>query len=338
MRATYPSALVGAVLSTLVPIVYAQTSGSVGATTHVSSTIGSVVNREVPLFVARGPISLTDAIVASVPGAPPDHAYAQAAAFADWMPGAVKVAATAGIDGVCIPNGGGGCEGPGTTQAGAKANASTLTFTDPGISSDTMVQNNLVLSGSILRAASFISPPTEDAYKNGTVPDATASFSFSVMQARFNQDAGRDVFVRVAGGGIQIVSHYDGTVDLITNGFLQSNPSWNNSPIALTTPSYQLVAGKQIEVEFSAQVDSSFLYSLRAADQIVSSLVFANTFGFSSGTSSPAFVSGTPVNIPELGIQGGVYAPVPEPSSWLFVAFGFGVMVVSRYRLARGPV
>jgi hypothetical protein len=220
-------------------------------------------------------------------------------------------------------------------QAGASAAASTLTFTDPGVSSDTTVQNNLVLFGSILRAASFISPATEAAYKDGTVPDATASFSFSIRQARFNADAGRDIFVPLAGGGVQIVSHYDGTVNITANGFLQNNLTWNNSPITLTTPSYVLVAGKQIEVQFSAQVDSSFLYSLRAADQVLSSLGFANTFGFASGPSSPAFVSSAAVDIPALGIQGGVYAPVPEASTTLLLVSGLGLVGAVRRRVVR---
>src|SRR5262249_31796081 len=149
-----------------------QTSGSLNVSTHVTSTIGTQVNRQTPQSASSGPLSLSDFIVASVPGAPANYSYAQTLALADWAPGAGKVAATARIDGLCIPNGGGGCEGPGTTWAGATASASTLAFSDPGVQSPTSVQNNLLLSGSILRAATFISPETLEAFTNGTVPDA----------------------------------------------------------------------------------------------------------------------------------------------------------------------
>ena len=64
-------------------------------------------------------------------------------------------------------------------------------------------------------------------------------------------------------------------------------------------------------MQFFASVDSSFLYSLRAADVLLSSLGFGNTFMFSTDPNAPAFTSSA-VNIPALGIQGGLYTEPPR--------------------------
>jgi hypothetical protein len=314
----------------------AQNFGSVSLTTHVFATANGIVVRETPLTLAIGPASRGDAIIASLSGTPPGHAYTRADAFADWLPGAVKVSASARIDGLCLPLGNGGRDGRGTLRAAASAFAGTLTFTDPGIASDATAQNNLVLSGSVLRSATFISPETESFYKYGGVADATASFTYSIAQTRFNADAGRDVFVRLTGGSVQITSHFDGTTSIAASGFLQGNPAFVNGAMTLTTVPYQLVAGKEIEVQFSAQVDTGYQYSAHGADQVASGLGFANTFGFSTTLAAPAFASGTAICIPALSIAGGVYAPVPEPQAWLLVVFGFGPISAAARRPRRG--
>ena len=155
--------------------------------------------------------------------------------------------------------------------------------------------------------------------------DASASFRYSIQQLRFNADAGHDVFVRLAGGTVSIVSHYDGSLTLATNGFLQT-PAWTGAPLVLTTPGYTLLPGKDIEVQFFASVDTSLLYSLRSADTLLGSLGFANTFMFSTAPGAPAFTGNT-VNITALGIQGGVFtAPVPEPSTYALMLAAPGAL------------
>jgi len=135
-------------------------------------------------------------------------------------------------------------------------------------------------------------------------------------------------------------------VALTTSGFLQ-NPAWTGAPLVLTTPTYTLQPGKDVEVQFSATVNSSFLYSLRAADVLLSSLGFGNTFRFSTDSNAPAFTSPA-VNIPALSIQGGVYTePIPQPPQmtiiptdgaiilkWPTNAAGFVFMLQSTTNLA----
>lgn len=313
----------------------AQTNGGLQTETHVSGTVGSIFDRQTPQSAATGPIAAYDTIVASINGAPANYLYAQAIAIADWQPGVVKASGNARIFGLCIPNGSGGCEGPGTSQVGAKAAASTKTVGDPGVASPTLVQNNLTLTGTISRLANFLSSDTQTAYVNGTIPDAKATFTYLIRQLQFNPDAGHDIFVRLAGGGVTLTSHYDGTVTMTSNGFASAPTTWTGAPLTFTTPAYTLQPGKDLEVTFSVNVDTAFQYSLRTADEIVSHLAFQNSFGFSSDPLAPAFTS-SEVAMPGLGILGGVYSePVPEPGLGAMLAAGLGGLAASARRRSR---
>lgn len=335
MNGSLCSTAVACALLLAAPVTIAQTSGGLTVSTHVSSTIGlNGVDRSTPTSAPSGPLLTSDFITQSVYNGPSGHTWAQASASADWQPGAVKVSSTARIDGLCLSLGNGGCSGPGTSQAGATASAGTLTLTDPGVTVPTLVHNNLSLSGIVQRAATFNSAYTEAQYINGTIPNATAGFAYRIQQMVYNADAGRDVFQQLASGTVNISSRYDGSLSVTSTGFLQS-PTWNGAPLILTTPDYTLMPGKEISVQFSANVDTGLLYSLRTDDVLLSSLIFGNTFRFSSDAGSPAFAAATSIDIPALGISGGVYAaPVPEPTSALLLLSGL-TLLITRRRLGR---
>lgn len=308
--------------------------GSATVSTHVFDTIGAIENRDSgPVTSFVGPLQRQDAVVESVHNGPPNHAYASASASAAWLPGSVKAAATARIDGLCLPNGSGGCEGPGTVRTGATASATLLAIADPGLSAPQGVQNNLQLSGAITRVASFLSSQTQALYADGTIADATASFSYSLRQYRYNPDAGHDVPVLLANGSLKLTSRYDGQLAVESSGWLNAVTSWDGSPLMLTTPSFILQPGKDVEVQFGVAIDTAYLYSLRAADRVVSSLAFGSTWGFSTDPSAPAF-SGGQVSMPVLGVLGGQYTPpVPEPATLPLTAAGLAMLAWRR----RGP-
>ena len=324
-------ALVGfAYLALLVPGIASATSGG---TSHVEATAtnvwaqtafsdGSYTSDGVPLVLnhdsTQTVLGQTDVAI-------------RVRTLSDWDPGQVRASASVDLTGLryapcsgCFP------EGAGTLRGSALALASTYAddYVIPGTGSFT-TNITLDLAGQVSRVFDWINGTTLLAYQNGSVDDATVFFDFTVSQQQPGNCEGTPCTVNrgLAGGRVEITSHFDGTTGLTSYGFASAPSGWSNGLHTLTSTDFDVLLGVPYSVYMDVGVTVPEQYSHSGGDRILAALDFAHTFGLTTNGPVFALADGMTAIAPSVGLFGNQFTPVPEPGT--SVLFGGGIAALA---------
>ena len=239
--------------------------------------------------------------------------------LSDWDPGQVHASASVDLTGLrytacsgCFP------DGVGTLRGSALAIASTYAddYVIPGAGTFT-TNITLDLSGQVSRIFDWINGTTLAAYQGGTIEDATVFFDFSVSQEQPGNCEGTPCTVNrgLAGGRVEVTSHYDGTTGLTSYGFASAPSSWSNGQHTLTSTDFDVLLGVPYAVYMDVGVTVPEQYSHSGGDRVLASLDFAHTFGLTTNGPVFALADGMTAIAPSVGLFGNQFTPVPEPGT-----------------------
>lgn len=254
--------------------------------------------------------------------------------LSDWDPGQVRASASVDLTGLrytpctnCFP------DGAGTLRGSALAIASTYAddYVIPGTGTFT-TNITLDLSGQVTRVFDWINGTTLLAYQNGTIDDASVSFGFTVTQQQPGDCEGTPCTVNrgLAGGSLEVTSHYDGTTGLTSYGFANAPASWSNGLHSLISTDFDVLLGVPYAVYMEVGVTVPEQYSHSGGDRVLAALDFAHTFGLTTGGPVFALADGMTALAPSVGLFGNQFTPVPEPGTAAALAIGLAAIAVRR--------